>query len=279
MTNIPEITLNDGLTLPAVGFGTYKLNGANGVNEIVNAIDVGYRLIDSAFNYENEGAIGEAVRRSSVPREQLRITSKLPGRHHAYAEALTTVQESLYRAGLDYYDLYLIHWPNPSKDLYVEAWQALIDAKKWGLIRSIGVCNFLPEHLERLIAETGVTPSVNQVELHPYFAQEEQRAWDAAHDIVTESWSPLGRANKLLQDETIRNIAETHQKSIAQVILRWHVQLGALPIPKSSSPQRQLENLSLFDFNLSDEEMQKISGLSRANGRTHDQDPAVYEEF
>ncbi|MET1247687.1 aldo/keto reductase [Sporolactobacillus sp. STCC-11] len=279
MTTIPQKILNDGLLLPAVGFGTYKLNGASGINTILSAIDTGYRLLDSAFNYENEGALGEAVRRSSVPREELIITSKLPGRHHNYEEAITTIQESLFRAGLDYYDLYLIHWPNPSKDLYVEAWQALIDAQKWGLIRSIGVCNFLPEHLDRLINETGVTPSVNQVELHPYFSQEQQRAYDKEHGIVTESWSPLGRANKLLQDSTIKAIAEAHEKSIPQIILRWHVQLGAVPLPKSSSPSRQLENLSLFDFTLSDEEMQTIGKLSHPDGRTFDQDPARYEEF
>ncbi|WP_445505705.1 aldo/keto reductase [Niallia sp. 03091] len=276
---VPEITLNDGLTVPAIGFGTYKLNGAAGANTIVSAIDVGYRLLDSAFNYENEGALGEAVRRSSVPREQLRITSKLPGRHHTYDAAITTIQESILRAGLDYYDLYLIHWPNPSKDLYVEAWKALIDAKKWGLIRSIGVCNFLPEHLERLIQETGVTPSINQIELHPYFSQEKQRTWYKEHGIVTQSWSPLGRANELLQDKDIQVIADAHQKSIPQIILRWHIQLGALPLPKASSPGRQLENLSIFDFSLTDEEMQPIAKLSHPNGRTFDQDPAVYEEF
>lgn len=276
---IPEKTLNDGLTLPAIGFGTYMLNGASGINSILSAIDTGYRLLDSAFNYENEGALGEAIRRSSVPREQLRITSKLPGRHHQYDEALYTIQESLLRAGLNYYDLYLIHWPNPSKDQYVEAWKALIDAQKWGLIRSIGVCNFLPEHLERIIDETGVTPSVNQVELHPYFSQEKQRAWDAEHGILTESWSPLGRANKLLRDPDIQKIADVHQKSIPQVILRWHIQLGALPLPKSSSPKRQLDNLSIFDFSLNENEMQTIDKLSLSNGRTFDQDPAKYEEF
>jgi diketogulonate reductase-like aldo/keto reductase len=279
VTTIPERTLNDGLTLPAIGFGTYRLNGASGVHTIVDAIDIGYRLIDSAFNYENEGAVGEAIRSSSVPREQLRITSKLPGRHHSYDEAVTAIQESLFRAGLDYYDLYLIHWPNPSKDLYVEAWQALIDARKWGLIRSIGVCNFLPEHLDRLIQETGVTPSINQIELHPYFSQEKQRAWDAEHGIVTESWSPLARANRLLQDATIKAIADAHEKTISQIILRWHIQLGALPLPKASSPEHQLENLSVFDFTLSAEEMQTIGALSRPDGRTFDQDPSRYEEF
>ncbi|ACV74566.1 aldo/keto reductase [Zymomonas mobilis subsp. mobilis NCIMB 11163] len=277
--SIPSIRLNDGNDLPAVGFGTYKLNGSAGVSDIVSAIKVGYRLLDSAFNYENEGAVGEAVREAGIARDKLRIVSKLPGRHHHFEEAIATVEESLYRAQLDYYDLYLIHWPNPSKDLYVEAWQALIEARKKGLIRSIGVCNFLPEHLERLIKETGVTPVVNQVELHPYFPQEEQRAWDKAHGIVTESWSPLGRASKLLQDDTIKKIADRLGKSIPQVILRWHVQLGAIPIPKASSKERQIENLSLFDFELSPQDIEIIATLARPDGRLADQDPARYEEF
>jgi len=278
-TTIPQITLNDGLVIPAIGLGTYNLRGASGVQAITSAIDTGYRLLDSAFNYENEGALGEAVHRSTVSREQLFITSKLPGRHHQYDKALYTIQESLYRTKLDYYDLFLIHWPNPKTDLYVEAWQALIDAKKWGLIRSIGVCNFLPEHLERLKKETGVLPSINQVELHPFFSQKEQLAYDKENGIVTESWSPLGRANNVLENETIQQIAEAHGKSISQVILRWHTQLGALPIPKSSSPQRQRENLEIFDFTLTEEEMNQISSLTRADGRIADQDPAVYEEF
>lgn len=278
-TTIPQITLNDGLVIPAIGLGTYNLRGASGVQAITSAIDTGYRLLDSAFNYENEGALGEAVRRSTVSREQLFITSKLPGRHHQYDKALYTIQESLYRTKLDYYDLFLIHWPNPKTDLYVEAWQALIDAKKWGLIRSIGVCNFLPEHLERLKKETGVLPSINQVELHPFFSQKEQLAYDKENGIVTESWSPLGRANNVLENETIQQIAEAHGKSISQVILRWHTQLGALPIPKSSSPQRQRENLEIFDFTLTEEEMNQISSLTREDGRIADQDPAVYEEF
>ncbi|MCA1956513.1 aldo/keto reductase [Zymomonas sp.] len=277
--SIPSIRLNDGNDLPAVGFGTYKLNGVTGVDDIVSAIKFGYRLLDSAFNYENEGAVGEAVREAGIVRDKLRIVSKLPGRHHHFEEAIATVEESLYRAQLDYYDLYLIHWPNPSKNLYVEAWQALIEAQKRGLIRSIGVCNFLPEHLERLIKETGVTPAVNQVELHPYFPQEEQRAWDKAHGIVTESWSPLGRASKLLQDDTIKKIADRLGKSIPQVILRWHVQLGAIPIPKASSKERQIENLSLFDFELSPQDIEVIATLAQPNGRLADQDPARYEEF
>lgn len=277
--SIPEITLNDGLVLPTIGFGTYKLNGNEGANAIKSAIDVGYRLIDSAYNYENEGTVGEAVRRSSVPRQELIITSKLPGRYHTYDKAVTTIQESLYRANLDYYDLYLIHWPNPNQDHYVEAWQALIDAKKWGFIRSIGVCNFLPEHIERLEKETGVLPSINQIELHPFFNQELQRTFHQEKNIITESWSPIARANLLLENETIKQIAKQHNKTVSQVILRWHVQLGAIPIPKSASPIRQLENISIFDFSLDDAEMKRINELTQPDGRMKNQDPATYEEF
>ncbi|EQB35318.1 2,5-diketo-D-gluconic acid reductase [Virgibacillus sp. CM-4] len=276
---IPEITLNDGLRVPMVGFGTYKLNGNEGANGISNAIQAGYRLIDTAYNYENEGTVGEAIRRSAIPREELKITSKLPGRYQAYDKALTTIQESLYRAKLDYYDLYLIHWPNPKQNMYVEAWQALIDARKWGLIRSIGVCNFLPDHLQRLKKETGVLPSINQIELHPFFNQEEQRKWHEQHHIVTESWSPLARANEVLQNEIIGKIAAKHQKTISQVILRWHYQLGAIAIPKSASHNRQLENISIFDFSLAESDMNAISELTRPDGRNKDQDPATYEEF
>lgn len=276
---IPEITLNDGLTVPTIGFGTAALMGNDGAHAIKSAIDVGYRLIDSAYNYENEGAVGKAVKRSSVQREKLFITSKLPGRYHTYDKAVPTIQESLYRADLDYYDLYLIHWPNPIQDDYVEAWQALIDAKKWGLVRSIGVCNFLPEHLERLKKETGVLPSINQIELHPFFNQKEQRKWHEKNNVATESWSPIGRANEVLQNEDIQKIADHHNKTVAQIILRWHVQLGAIPIPKSASPQRQLENISIFDFSLNETEMNTINALSRPDGRNKNQDPAVYEEF
>lgn len=277
---IPEILLSDGLALPAIGLGTYRLNGAEGINAIVGGIHAGYRLLDSAFNYENEGAVGRAVKRSGIPREKLLITSKLPGRHHAYQEAVKTIQESLYRAGLDYYDLYLIHWPNPARNLYVEAWQALLDARKWGLIRSVGVCNFLPEHIERLVQETGTAPSVNQIELHPSFSQEEQLAWHKEHGIVTEAWSPLGRQNAdVMQNPGVVEIARRHGKSVTQVVLRWHVQRGVLPIPKSSSPKRQAENLAIFDFALSEEEMRVIGALTHPGGRIQNQDPAVYEEF
>lgn len=272
-------TLRDGLTVPKIGFGTYKLNGAYGVQVIDSAIDRGYRLLDTAFNYENEGAVGEAVRRSSVPRSELLISSKLPGRHHTYTEAINTIQESLYRAGLDYYDLYLIHWPNPKEDYYVEAWQALIDAQKLGLIRSIGVSNFLPEHLERLNKETGVLPVINQVELHPYFNQQAQRDYDQAHGILTQDWSPLGRASEMLQNETLKEIAVHYHKNVGQLILRWELQLGTLPIPKSSTPSRQAGNMDVFDFEISAADMATINGLSQVDGRLNNQDPAVYQEF
>ena len=272
-------TLRDGLTVPKIGFGTYKLNGAHGVQVIDSAIDRGYRLLDTAFNYENEGAVGEAVRRSSVPRSELLISSKLPGRHHTYTEAINTIQESLYRAGLDYYDLYLIHWPNPKEDHYVEAWQALIDAQKLGLIRSIGVSNFLPEHSERLNKETGVLPVINQVELHPYFNQQAQRDYDQAHGILTQDWSPLGRASEMLQNETLKEIAAHYHKNVGQLILRWELQLGTLPIPKSSTPSRQAGNMDVFDFEISAADMATINGLSQVDGRLNNQDPAVYQEF
>ncbi|ETY75632.1 aldo/keto reductase [Lactiplantibacillus fabifermentans] len=272
-------TLRDGLTIPKVGFGTYLLNGAHGVQVIDSAIDRGYRLLDTAFNYENEGAVGEAVRRSSVPRSELIISSKLPGRHQHYDEAISTIQESLYRAGLDYYDLYLIHWPNPKEDHYVEAWQALIDAQKLGLVRSIGVSNFLPAHLDRLAKETGVMPVINQVELHPYFNQQAQRDYDAAHGILTQDWSPLGRASEMLKNSTLQAVAARYHKNVGQLILRWELQLGTLPIPKSSTPSRQAGNLDLFDFEINAADMATINSLSTADGRLKNQDPAVYEEF
>ncbi|OMF86839.1 aldo/keto reductase [Paenibacillus sp. FSL R7-0337] len=279
MTNhIPEVLLNDGMKVPAIGFGTAWIRGAKGVESLKTAMDLGYRLIDSAFNYENEGVVGEAVRQSGVDRDQLFITSKLPGRHHKYEEALKTIEESLYRAGLDYYDLYLIHWPNPKVNLYVEAWQALIDARAKGLIRSIGVSNFLPEHLDRLIKETGVVPAMNQIELHPFYHQAEQRAYHEQHGIVTESWSPLGRGEDLLKNEQLRAIAAAKGKSVPQIVLRWHVQLGAVPIPRSQSEEHQRENLDIFDFELSEAEMKVIAELP-STGPLWDQDPAVYEEF
>lgn len=276
---VPQIELNDDTQLPAQGFGTYKLNGSQGVDSLLRAIEAGYTLFDSAVNYENEGAVGEAIRRSHLPREALQVTSKLPGRHHRFEQALNCIEESLFRTRLDYFDLYLIHWPNPSQGLYTEAWRALIEARVRGWVKSIGVCNFLPGHLQTIIDATGVTPSVNQIELHPYFPQHQQLAWHQARGIATQAWSPLGRANDLLKDSLLERIADEVGKSVAQVILRWHYQLGTIALPKASSMRRQQENLSVFDFALSPEHLNSIASLARPNGRTFDQDPARYEEF
>ncbi|GBR05580.1 aldo/keto reductase [Acetobacter oeni] len=276
---IPDITLSDDTTIPAVTFGTYKLNGRAGAETILSALEVGYDALDSAFNYENEGAVGHAVHKSDRPRSALRLASKLPGRHHAYDETLATIEESLYRAQLDYYDLYYIHWPNPKEGRYAEAWKALIEARSRGYVRSIAVCNFLPEHLERLKKETGILPTINQIELHPYFPQDAMRKWNREHNIITQSWSPLGRANDLLTNPVLEKIAKRTGRSVGQVILRWHHQLECVPIPKSSSRDRQIENMSIFDFSLTDEDMARIATLARPDGRTKNQDPAVYEEF
>ena len=271
--------LNDGQKIPSFGFGTYKLNGRSGVQSIVSAINNGYTMLDTAYNYENEGTVGRAIAESGINRDQLTVTSKLPGRYYAYDDAITALQESLYRAHLDYFDLYLLHWPNPKRGMYVEAWQALIDAQKFGLVKSIGVCNFLPEHLNKLKDETGIMPSVNQIELHPYFNQEPMRQFDADNGIVTMDWSPLGRASSVLQDELLVKLSKKYKKTVGQMILRWELQLNTIPIPKSASPVRQRENMDNFDFEISEEDMRQINGLTKPNGRTKNQDPAVYEEF
>lgn len=272
-------TLNDGTTLPIIGLGTYALTGFAGVEAMSAALKAGYRLLDSAVNYENEGAVGRAVRSSGVPREEIRVTSKLPGRHHSKQKAAIAIEESVLRSGLDYLDLYLIHWPNPSQGLYVEAWEAMIEARERGLLRSIGVSNFLPEYLDLLIDKTGVAPSVNQIELHPYFNQAEQRAADRARGVLTQAWTPIGKGRALLDEAPIVALADKYGRSRAQIVLRWHVQLGVLPIPKSATPARQLENLDVEGFELTDADMASINALTRADGRFFDGDPRVHEEF
>lgn len=271
--------LSDGFKIPKIGFGTVGFKGNDGARRIQMALNSGYRLLDSAFNYENEATVGHAIRTSGIPRDQITFTSKLPGRYHEYNLAMGNIQESLLRSGLDYMDLYLIHWPNPIEDKYLEAWQALIDAQKAGLIRSIGVSNFLPEHINRLEEETGVLPVINQIELHPYFNQAEQREFHKEKEIITQAWSPLGRDNAALDEKVITEIANKYKKSNGQIILRWEVQSGILPIPKSSHALRQKDNIDIYDFELTDEELDLINRLSRKDGRNNDQDPAVYQEF
>ena len=278
-TAVPNRTLNDGTTLPELGFGTYDLRGTAGADAIAAAARAGYRLLDTAYNYENEGAVGAGIAASGVPRGELRVTSKLPGRYHRYDAAVNAVEESLYRAGLEYFDLYLIHWPNPKQGLYVEAWQALIDLREQGLLRSIGVSNFLPEHLSRLSEETGVAPSVNQIEVHPWFPQEDAVAWNHQQGIAVQAWSPVGRRSQLQQEPVVGEIAEELGLSSVQVILRWHIQRGTIPLPKSADPGRQRENLAVYDVALGQDHVDRIATLARPDGRLAGQDPAVYEEF
>jgi diketogulonate reductase-like aldo/keto reductase len=277
--SIPTYQLNDGAELPAIGLGTYPMRGGDAVDAVVSALDVGYRLVDTAVNYENEADVGDALRRSRVPRDDIIVTSKIPGRHHAYDDAIASTKESLQRLGLDHIDLHLIHWPNPNRGLYVEAWQALVELQKQGLVRSIGVSNFTVEHLDRVIAETGVTPVVNQIELHPAFPQAQMRAANAERGIRTEAWSPLGKRRAPFDEPVVAAAAQAHDVTPAQVVLRWHVQLGTVPIPKSADPVRQAQNLDVFGFELTREEMDAITGLGRPDGRLFGGDPATHEEM
>ena len=277
--SIPTYTLNDGATIPAIGFGTSGLRGDAAVTATTSALEAGYRLIDTAVNYENEREVGEALRRSDVPRDELRVTSKIPGRHHAYNDAIASTRESLERLGLDHLDLHLIHWPNPSRGQYVDAWRALIDLRKEGLVRSIGVSNFTAEHLDRIIDETGVAPAVNQIEVHPLFPQQEMRRANEERGVRTESWSPLGKRQAPLAEAPVRAAAEAHGVTPGQVILRWQVQQGNLPIPKSATPSRQRENLDVFGFELDDDEMDAITALGQSDGRLFGGDPDSHEEM
>lgn len=266
------------IDLPGIGFGTYKLNGLAGVDAVIAALGIGYRLLDTAFNYGNEGAVGAAVRRSGIDRDEIIVTSKLPGRHHRYADAVTSIEESLLRTGLDHLDLHLIHWPNPSRDLYVEAWQALVDARERGLVREVGVSNFLPEHLDRLERETGVLPAVNQIEVHPYFPQLEVLARHRELGIATEAWSPLGRGSDLLTNPVLTEIAAEHGITPGDAVLAWHAAIGTVPLPKSSSLDRQRQNLAAVELTLDPAAVDRLTALGRPDGRLFDGDPAVHEE-
>ncbi len=277
--SVPNIVLNDGHSLPAIGLGTYLVRGGQGVDQILSAIEDGYRLIDTSTNYDSEGAVGEAIHRSGIPRSEFIVTSKLPGKYHHYQDAMMMIQESIFRMGIDYLDLYLIHWPLPKRDHYVEAWKALVDAQKLGLIRSIGVSNFLPEHLDRIINESGVTPAVNQIEVHPYWVQEDMLAANKSRGIVSEAWSPLGRGSAALKEDIIKNLADKYGKNTGQIILRWHTQRGIIPLPKSSSLIHQRSNIDIFDFSLTSSEIEQINALNRSDGRVDGQDPNTYEEF
>lgn len=279
MTAVPVFTAHNGFQLPAVGLGTYRLNGEAGAQAVAAAIGLGYRLVDSAFNYENEGAVGAGVRASGVDRSEIIVTTKLPGRHHESALARTSIDESRFRLGLDATDLHLIHWPNPSKGKFEQAWEALVDAQQRGTVRQIGVSNFLPEHLERIETATGVRPVVNQIEVHPYFPQEDALALHAERGILTEAWSPLGRAKQVLEEPVITEIAARHDISPVQTIIAWHVARGTVSIPKAASVEHQRANLEAATVVLDAAEVEAITGLGRADGRLFDADPATHEEM
>jgi 2,5-diketo-D-gluconate reductase A len=243
---------------------------------IATALDLGYRLIDTASAYENEVGVGRGIVRSGVDRSEIFVTTKLRGADHGFDETIRGLTASLTRLDLDYVDLYLIHWPIPRIDKYADSWRAMIQLRDEGLIRSIGVSNFNESHLERLLHETGEAPVLNQIELHPAWAQSNLREVDARHDIVTESWSPLGRRLPLESYQPIARAAKHHAKTPAQIVLRWHLQLDALPIPKASSIEHQRENLDVFSFELSTEEMAALTTIDQSR---IDADPEVHEEF
>ncbi|MFE9611544.1 aldo/keto reductase [Streptomyces sp. NPDC006012] len=277
MISIPTHTLNDGTALPGVGLGTWPMSDAQAEPAVREALSAGYRLVDTAANYRNETGVGRGIASSGVPREEIVVTTKLPGRHHGYEETLTSFEESRRRLGVEYVDLYLIHWPLPRVGRYVDSWRAMIKLREDGLVRSIGVSNFTPGHIGQLEEQTGVLPSVNQIELHPLFPQDELRAFHAGKGIVTESWSPLGRdGGLLLTDPAVVSVADALGVTPARAVLRWHVQLGAVPIPKSADPGRQRDNLDVFGFELDDAQM---SALSDRVHRRLGGDPETHEEF
>jgi 2,5-diketo-D-gluconate reductase A len=270
---VPLLTQNDGRTIPQIGLGIYGPDDAGTADAVSTAIEVGYRMIDTAALYQNERGVGEGIRRSGLPREELYVTTKLADDSHGYDSALAAFDVSLGKLGLDYVDLYLIHWPLPGVDKYVETWKAFEKIVADGRAKSIGVSNFQPEHLERLAAETTVVPVSNQIELHPGFPNEQMRRYDAEHGILTVAWSPLGRG-RVFGNPVLEGIAGKHGKTVAEVVLRWHVQLGNVVIPKSVTRQRLIENLDVFDFALDVQDMAEIATLE--NGTRTGDDPDLY---
>lgn len=268
------LTLNDGRPMPQVGLGVWQSPADTTADTVATALEAGYLAIDTASAYRNEPGVGEGVKRSGVARDKLFITTKLWNENQGYDAALAAFDKSLGRLGMDYVDLYLIHWPAPTQDLYLDSWKALVRLREEGRARSIGVSNFAIPHLERIIGETGVTPAANQIELHPRFQQPDLRAFHAEKAIVTTSWSPLGQG-KLLEDPVIAGIAAKHGKTPAQVIIRWHVDLGLTVIPKSVTPARIVSNLDVFSFALDPADLAAISALHDDGGRIGP-DPAKF---
>ena len=264
MSVVPTLTLNDGNHIPQLGFGVWQVSTSDIVSSVAKALEVGYRHIDTAAIYGNEEGVGAAIADSGIPRDELFITTKLWNDSHGVDAAVKAATTSLAKLGLDYVDLYLIHWPTPARDNYVAAWHGLEKVQSEGLSRSIGVSNFTEEHLRRVIAEGTVVPAVNQIEVHPTLTQEDIIAVNDELGIVTEAYSPLGLSADL-DNETVRTIAQSVGRSAAQVILRWHLQLGRVVFPKSVTPQRIQENFDVFDFELSSDQIRAISAVNSDN--------------
>ena len=272
MTDIPNVTLANGIEMPALGLGTSPMGDGQAEATVAAALRAGYRLIDTAENYRNEAGVGRGIRASGVDRDEVFVTTKFNERWHGEAEAQEAFANSAARLGLEHIDLLLIHWPNPRKDRYVDAWRGLLKLLEDGKVRAIGVSNFKPAHLDRLLAETGVAPHVNQIELDPTHSRPEERAYHAAHGIVTESWSPIGAGGGLLADPTIAEVARRRSKTPAQIVLRWHVQLGLVAIPKTSKVERLAENKDVFDFELDEAEMNELASLDGGDDGVTDAD-------
>jgi 2,5-diketo-D-gluconate reductase A len=263
MPQVPNIRLNNGVSVPQLGFGVFQIEPDRTANAVRTAFEAGYRHIDTAQGYGNEAGVGQAIRDSGLARDEVFVTTKLINSRHGHDEAIAALDESLQTLGLEYIDLYLIHWPRPHADRYVETWRAFEKIASDGKARAVGVSNFQVPHLERLAAETGTVPAVNQIELHPYLTQRELREYDQRHGIATEAWSPLAKGGELLRDPEIIGLAEKYGKTPAQVVLRWHLQIGNVVIPKSVTPERVRENIEVFDFELAEDDVAAIEEMDR----------------
>jgi len=257
---VPTLELNDGTTIPAIGLGTYGLTGAAGAESVAGAIGLGYRLIDTAYSYGNEDAVGEGIRRSGIDPAELVVTSKVPNGHHGRRATLEAFEVTMKRLGLERLDLYLIHWPEPQDGLYVETWQTLVELREQGRVRSIGVSNFDAKQLDDVISASDVVPAVNQVPVSLARPNHEARETDAARGILTESYSPLKSADRAAQNPAFKQIAADHGVTTNQLVLRWHIQSGLVPIPRSRSVEHQRENFDVFGFELSADELAKLDG-------------------
>ncbi|WP_062016339.1 aldo/keto reductase [Aureimonas sp. AU4] len=267
MSEQTHIKLNDGRTIPQVGLGVFKVPDEDAASAVRTALAAGYRHVDTAAVYKNERGVGEGLRAAGLPRDDVFVTTKLWNESQGFDATLHAFDESLEKLGLDAVDLYLIHWPSPARGLFVDTWKAFRRLHEEGRARSIGVSNFTAEHIDQIVAETGITPVLNQIELHPRFQQRPLREAMETRGVVTESWSPLGQGGDMLKDPVLARIAEKHGKTAAQVVIRWHVDNRLVVIPKSVTPSRIAENIAVFDFRLDDEDLAAIAGLDAADGR------------